>query len=101
MPHMLSLQACPALCDPMDYSPPDSYVHRILPQEHWNGWPALVHKYSHYLWFQVSPWGVSWSVSPVDGGNYCISMYLDLLFYTHNVLRIVFAPYYLRIEQCM
>ena len=25
-----SLQSCPTLCDPMDSSPPDSSVHRIL-----------------------------------------------------------------------
>ena len=25
-----SLQSCPALCDPMNYSPPDSSVHGIL-----------------------------------------------------------------------
>ena len=28
--HAKSLQSCPALCDPMDYSPPDSSVHEIL-----------------------------------------------------------------------
>ena len=26
-------------------------------QEHWNGLPALLHKYSHHLWFQASPGG--------------------------------------------
>ena len=24
-------QSCPILCDPMDYNPPDSSVHEILP----------------------------------------------------------------------
>ena len=28
--HVKSLQLCPALCDPMDCSPPDSSVHGIL-----------------------------------------------------------------------
>ena len=28
--YMLSLQLCPTLCDPMDYSPPGSSVHGIL-----------------------------------------------------------------------
>ena len=28
--HAKSLQLCPTLCDPMDYSPPGSSVHEIL-----------------------------------------------------------------------
>ena len=28
--HAKSLQSCPTLCNPMDYSPPGSSVHRIL-----------------------------------------------------------------------
>ena len=28
--HVKSLQLCPTLCDPMDYSPPSSSVHGIL-----------------------------------------------------------------------
>ena len=28
--HAELLQLCPTLCDPMDYSPPGSYVHGIL-----------------------------------------------------------------------
>ena len=28
--HAKSLQLCPTLCDPMDYSPPGSSVHGIL-----------------------------------------------------------------------
>ena len=28
--HAKSLQSCPALCDPKDYSPPGSSVHGIL-----------------------------------------------------------------------
>ena len=31
-------QLCPALCDPMDCSPPGSSVHGIL-QEYWSGLP--------------------------------------------------------------
>ena len=32
-----SLQSCPALCDPIDGSPPGSPVPGILHQEHWSG----------------------------------------------------------------
>ena len=28
--HAKSLQSCPTLCDPVDYSPPDFSVHGIL-----------------------------------------------------------------------
>ena len=33
------LQSCLTLCNPMDYSPPDSPVHRFSKQEYWNGLP--------------------------------------------------------------
>ena len=36
----MSLQPCPSLFGPMDCSPPDSYVHRILKQEYWSGLPC-------------------------------------------------------------
>ena len=35
-----SLQSCPSLCDPMDYSPPGSSVHGIL-QERILEWMAM------------------------------------------------------------
>ena len=35
-----SLQSCPTPCDPMDYSPPGSSVHRILRPEYWSGLPC-------------------------------------------------------------
>ena len=35
-----SLQSCPTLCDPMDFSPPGSSVHGIfLAREYWSGLP--------------------------------------------------------------
>ena len=34
-----SLQSCPTLCDPMDCSPPGSYVHGILQARQWSGLP--------------------------------------------------------------
>ena len=34
-----SLQSCPTLCNPMDYSPPGSPVHGILQAEYWNWLP--------------------------------------------------------------
>ena len=42
--HVKSLQSCPALCNPMDYSPSGSSVHReerclSSRQEHWSGLP--------------------------------------------------------------
>ena len=32
-------QSCPVLCDPMNYSPPDSSVHGIFQQEYWSSLP--------------------------------------------------------------
>ena len=32
-------QSCPVLCDPMNYSPPDSSVHEIFQQEYWSSLP--------------------------------------------------------------
>ena len=32
-------QSCPTLCEPMDYSLPDSSVHGSLRQEYWSGFP--------------------------------------------------------------
>ena len=32
-------QSCPTLCDPMDYSPPQSSVHGLFRQENWSGLP--------------------------------------------------------------
>ena len=34
-----SLQSCPTLCDPMDYSPPVSSVNGDSPEEYWSGLP--------------------------------------------------------------
>ena len=36
---MLVNQSCLTLCDPMDYSLPDSSVHGILQARYWSGWP--------------------------------------------------------------
>ena len=33
------LQSCLTLCDPMDCSPPGSYVHGLSRQEYWSGLP--------------------------------------------------------------
>ena len=35
-----SLQSCPTLCDPMDYSLPGSSLHGLLRQEYWSGLPC-------------------------------------------------------------
>ena len=40
--HAQSLQSCPTLCDPVDYSPPGSSVHGIL-QARILKWVAMVH----------------------------------------------------------
>ena len=32
-------QSCPTLCDPMDCSPPGSYVHGFSRSEYWSGSP--------------------------------------------------------------
>ena len=37
---VLVAQSCPTLCDPMNYSPSGSSVHRILQAEHWSGLPC-------------------------------------------------------------
>ena len=36
---MLVAQSCPALCDPMDFSPLGFSVHGILQQGYWSGQP--------------------------------------------------------------
>ena len=36
-----SPQLCPALCDPMDCSPPGSCVHGVLQARYWSGLPCL------------------------------------------------------------
>ena len=36
---VLVVQSCPALCNPMDCSPPGSSVHEFSRQEYWNGLP--------------------------------------------------------------
>ena len=36
---MLVAQLCPTLCDPKDYSPPVSSVHKFSRQEYWSGLP--------------------------------------------------------------
>ena len=35
-----SFQSCPALCNPMDYSPPGSFVYGILQARNWSGLPC-------------------------------------------------------------
>ena len=35
-----SLQSCPTLCNPMDYSPPGSSVHGIFQAKIWSGLPC-------------------------------------------------------------
>ena len=37
--HAKSLQSCPTLCDPMDHSPPGSFVHGFSRQEYYSGLP--------------------------------------------------------------
>ena len=36
---VLVVQSCPALCNPMDCSPPGSSVHEFSRQEYWSGLP--------------------------------------------------------------
>ena len=36
---MLVLQSCPAVCNPMDCSPPDSSLYGLSRQEYWIGLP--------------------------------------------------------------
>ena len=38
-PNMLVAHLCPTLCDPMEFSPPDSSLHGILQEEYWSGQP--------------------------------------------------------------
>ena len=38
---VLVAQSCPALCDPIDYSPPDSLSMGFSKQEYWSGQPFL------------------------------------------------------------
>ena len=45
-----SFQSCPALCNPMDYSPPGSFVYGILQARNWSGLPCsppgdFIHKH--------------------------------------------------------
>ena len=35
-----SLQSCPTLCNPIDYSPPGFSVHGILHAKYWSGLPC-------------------------------------------------------------
>ena len=37
------LQSCLTLCNPVDYSPPGSSVHRILQTRIWSGLPCPLH----------------------------------------------------------
>ena len=37
---VLVTQSCPTLCNPMDCSPPGLFVHGILQQEYWSGFPC-------------------------------------------------------------
>ena len=34
------LVSCPALCKPMNFSPPGYYIHGIFQQEYWSGLPS-------------------------------------------------------------
>ena len=36
---MLVAQWCPILCNPMDYSPPSSSVHKIFQAKYWSALP--------------------------------------------------------------
>ena len=47
-----SLQPCSTLCDPIDGSPPGSYVLGFSRQEHWSGlpFPSPVHESEKWKW---------------------------------------------------
>ena len=38
--HAKSLQPCWTLCNPMDHSPPGSFIYGILQTRYWNGLPC-------------------------------------------------------------
>ena len=44
-----SLQSCPTLCHPMDYSPPGFSFHGFSRQEYWSGLPCPSPGYLHNL----------------------------------------------------
>ena len=71
--HAQSLQSCPTLWDPMDYSPPGSSVHGIL-QEYWNGCHILLQEIfpginPHLLclmhWKQILECEVKWALESI------------------------------------
>ena len=80
-----SLQSCPTLCNPMDYNPPSSSVHRILQARilEWVAAPSSVYMYHIFI------------CSSVDGHLVCIyvlatvdSAAMNLMYYTLLILRI-------------
>ena len=53
--HAKSLQSCPTLCNPMDYSPPSSSVHEILQARmlEWVAMPSsntVAPHYTHFIY---------------------------------------------------
>ena len=58
------LQPYITLCDPMDCSPPGSFVHGIFRQEYWNGLTDIYMHRIHlqhrrrrfYPWIRMIPW---------------------------------------------
>ena len=53
MEKQLVAQSCPALCDPMDWSPPDSSVHWIL-QARIQEWAATSHRQLYIMKVKVT-----------------------------------------------
>ena len=84
---VLPLHSCPTLCDPMDYSLPGFYLHRILQARtlEWVARPSSITTLT-ICGFR-HPLGAFLGRVPCGWGNNCISVYLDLLFYTHNVRK--------------
>ena len=71
-----SLQSCPTLCDPMDYSPPGFSVHGILQartlewvaisfSNAWK-WKAKVKSLSR-VWLPATPWTTAYQAPPSMG----------------------------------
>ena len=60
-----SLQFCPTLCNPVEYSLPGPSVHGILQAEYWSGLPCLPP--GHILNTGIEPWSL---ISPALAGGF-------------------------------
>ena len=60
-----SLQFCPTLCNPVEYSLPGPSVHGILQAEYWSGLPCLPP--GHLLNTGIEPWSL---ISPALAGGF-------------------------------